>query len=225
MNIIITGAGKGIGFETVLKLSENPSHKIVAISRNVEALKFCSENVIPISFDLSLLPNLGTVQEWVGLLDFRVDVLINNAGLLINKPYAENSIDDFNQMMSVNIMAPHLLIQSLLPYFSPSSHVLNISSMGGFSGSVKFPGLALYSTFKGALCTLTECLAEELKPQGIAVNALCLGAVQTEMLSEAFPGYQAPISAKEMGGFVADFAEKGARFFNGKIIPVAITTP
>ncbi|MEI6348693.1 MAG: SDR family NAD(P)-dependent oxidoreductase [Bacteroidota bacterium] len=225
MNIIITGAGKGIGFEIVTELCKNSNHKIVCISRNIEALIGLSANVIPIAFDLEKLPNLNFYDEVASTLDNKVDILINNAGLLINKPYHEYSLDDFNNMMAVNIRAPHLLIQSLLPYFAAPSHIVNISSMGGFAGSAKFSGLALYSTFKGALCTLSECLAEELKPRQISVNALCLGAVQTEMLSKSFPGYIAPTSAKKMAKYIADFALNGNQFFNGKVIPVASTTP
>ena len=225
MNIIITGAGKGVGFETALQLSKNPEHKIVAISRTIDSLHGLSKNIIPIAFDLSELPNNQFIDEITKVLDHRVDVLINNAGLLINCDYDKYTLEDFNAMMNVNLRVPHLLIQSLLPYFAKPSHVVNISSMGGFSGSAKFPGLALYSTFKGALCTLSECLAEELKPRQISVNALCLGAVQTEMLSKAFPNYMAPTTAPQMAQYIADFAINGNKYFNGKIIPVANTTP
>jgi NAD(P)-dependent dehydrogenase (short-subunit alcohol dehydrogenase family) len=225
MNIIITGAGKGIGFETALQLSKNPEHKIVAISRTIDSLRGLSKNIIPIAFDLSELPNNQFIEDITKPLDHRVDVLINNAGLLITCDYDKYTLEDFNAMMNVNLRVPHLLIQSLLPYFTKPSHVVNISSMGGFSGSAKFTGLALYSTFKGALCTLSECLAEELKPRQISVNALCLGAVQTEMLSKAFPNYMAPTTAPQMAQFIADFAINGNKYFNGKIIPVANTTP
>jgi NAD(P)-dependent dehydrogenase (short-subunit alcohol dehydrogenase family) len=103
------------------------------------------------------------------------------------------------------------------------SHILNISSMGGFQGSVKFPGLSYYSASKAALACLSECLALEFDELGIKVNCLALGSVQTEMLEEAFPGYKAPIDAKKIGEFIADFAINGNKFINGKIIPVALT--
>jgi 3-oxoacyl-[acyl-carrier protein] reductase len=97
--------------------------------------------------------------------------------------------------------------------------------MGGIQGSSKFPGLAAYSSSKGALITLTEMLAEEYKESNISFNALALGAVQTEMLAEAFPGYQASTTAREMARFIADFALNGHQFFNGKVLPVAHSTP
>jgi NAD(P)-dependent dehydrogenase (short-subunit alcohol dehydrogenase family) len=97
--------------------------------------------------------------------------------------------------------------------------------MGGVQGSAKFAGLSAYSSSKAALCTLTECLAEELKLENISVNCLALGAVQTEMLSKAFPGYRAPLSASEMAEFIVQFARSGHYYFNGKILPVSSTTP
>jgi NAD(P)-dependent dehydrogenase (short-subunit alcohol dehydrogenase family) len=105
------------------------------------------------------------------------------------------------------------------------THIVNISSIGGFQGSVKFPGLSAYSSSKAALVCLTECLAEEFKDKNIAFNCLALGAVQTDMLNEAFPGYKAPVSASSMASFVTDFVLKAHHFMNGKIIPVSLSTP
>ena len=117
------------------------------------------------------------------------------------------------------------MIQALLTLFPKQSHILTISSMGGLQGSAKFSGLSLYSASKGALAVLTECLAEELSEQEIKCNCLALGAVQTEMLSKAFPGYTAPLNPEEMAEFIVEFALHGHRYFNGKILPVSLTTP
>ena len=106
-----------------------------------------------------------------------------------------------------------------------NSHIVNIGSMGGFQGSAKFKGLSLYSAAKGAVAVLTESMAEEFKERGIKVNALALGAVQTEMLASAFPGYKAPLTAGQMAEFIADFALNGHKYFNGKILPVSLSTP
>jgi NAD(P)-dependent dehydrogenase (short-subunit alcohol dehydrogenase family) len=105
------------------------------------------------------------------------------------------------------------------------SHIVNIGSMGGFQGSAKFAGLSAYSASKAALHNFTECLAEELKERKISVNCLALGSAQTEMLEKAFPGYESPVMAFEMGKYIADFALTGHKFFNGKVLPVAVTTP
>ena len=113
----------------------------------------------------------------------------------------------------------------ILPLMPNGGHVVTISSMGGIQGSLKFPGLAAYSSSKGAVITLSELLAEEYKEQGVAFNVLALGAVQTEMLSEAFPGYQAPIQPAEMANYIKDFALNGHTYFNGKVLQVSSTTP
>jgi NAD(P)-dependent dehydrogenase (short-subunit alcohol dehydrogenase family) len=97
--------------------------------------------------------------------------------------------------------------------------------MGGIQGSSKFPGLAAYSSSKGAVITLSELLAEEYKEQKISFNVLALGAVQTEMLAEAFPGYVAPLQPLDMAKYIADFSLKGHQFYNGKALQVSASTP
>jgi NAD(P)-dependent dehydrogenase (short-subunit alcohol dehydrogenase family) len=97
--------------------------------------------------------------------------------------------------------------------------------MGGFQGSVKFSGLTAYSSSKFAIAGLTELLAEEFKNENISFNCLAIGAAQTKMLEKAFPGYQAPVSGKEMADFIFNFATQQSKFINGKVIPVSVTTP
>src|SRR5581483_7914106 len=96
------------------------------------------------------------------------------------------------------------IIQNLLPLMPANAHIVNIGSMGGFQGSSKFPGLSAYSASKAALHNLTECLAQEFIDLGIKVNCLALGSAQTEMLEKAFPGYESPVMAFEMGKYIAD---------------------
>jgi NAD(P)-dependent dehydrogenase (short-subunit alcohol dehydrogenase family) len=164
----------------------------------------------------------GLIKQHVN----HIDILINNAGTLINKSFDAMSADEVNRLFSVNYTAPALLIKNLLPLLKAGkAHIVNITSMGGVQGSVKFAGLAHYSASKAALAVLTECLAEEYKNDDLVFNALALGSVQTEMLAEAFPNYKAPVTPEQMGAFIANFAINGRAFFNGKIIPVSITTP
>jgi NAD(P)-dependent dehydrogenase (short-subunit alcohol dehydrogenase family) len=155
----------------------------------------------------------------------RVDVLINNSGYLVNKPFEELSAEDFQRSYDVNVFGAVSMIKAALPFMNKEGHVVNVSSMGGVQGSAKFPGLAAYSSSKGAIITLTEVLAEEYKETGPAFNALALGAVQTEMLEEAFPGYEAPLTAIEMARYIMDFALKGNKYYNGKILQVSSSTP
>lgn len=233
MNIIITGASSGIGFETALEFTLNTEHKVICIARTADKLRKLLEIAKGITPDCTLLPVEFDIvnDDYAALVPFlkeqlgTVDILINNAGSLINKPFLETTPADMWQMLESNVMGHFNMIQNVLPLMPSGSHILNIGSMGGFQGSVKFPGLSAYSSSKAALHTLTECLAQELVETGIKINCLALGSAQTEMLERAFPGYQSPVMAFEMGKYVADFAKTGHRFFNGKTLPVAVTTP
>lgn len=227
-NIIITGASRGMGYDAALALAQQ-GHRVLALSRNEQALKEwqakggSSCQILP--FDIAADDGqqlLEYIKDWK-----QVDVLINNAGTLINKPFEAIDQADWERLFGVNFFGPVRLMQALQPLLkaSPRAHVLNIGSMGGYQGSSKFPGLLAYSVSKAAIANLTECLAEEWKEQGTAVNCLALGAVQTEMLAEAFPGMQAPVSSEQMGGFIAYFALNGHQFFNGKVLPVSVSTP
>lgn len=224
MNIIVTGAGRGIGLEVCKTFLQYPDNTIYAISRNIDALIALQERfpkLFPLSFDLES----NSFDEVVKHLDGKIDILINNAGLLINKAFEDFEQTDLERTMNVNFIAPFKLIQTLLPYFSEPAHLVNISSMGGFQGSSKFSGLSAYSSSKAALACLTECLAEELKPRNIKVNCLCLGAVQTEMLEMAFPNYEAEMQPIDISKFIVDFALQAHKYMNGKIIPVSMNTP
>lgn len=233
MNIVLTGASSGIGFEAALEFTLQTENKVVCIARSAEKLRKLLEIAKGINPDCTLLPVEFDIvnDDYAALVPFlkerlgTVDILINNAGALINKPFSALSAEDLNEMFQSNVTGHFNMIQNLLPLMHSGSHIVNIGSMGGFQGSVKFPGLAAYSSSKGALHTLTECLAFELADTGIKINCLALGSAQTEMLEQAFPGYQSPVMAFEMGKYVADFARTGHKFFNGKILPVAVTTP
>lgn len=233
MNIVITGASSGIGFETALEFALDSKNKVVCIARSADKLRKLLEiakginpdcTIFPVEFDLvnddynALIPFL---TERLGT----IDILINNAGRLINKPFIETTTADLAEMLESNVISHFKMIQHVLPLLKSGSHIVNVGSMGGFQGSVKFAGLSAYSASKAALHALSECLAYELNETGIKVNCLALGSAQTEMLEAAFPGYESPVLAFEMGKYIADFAKTGHKFFNGKILPVAVTTP
>lgn len=225
-NIIITGTSRGIGFELV-HLFAKAGHKILALSRNAQPVNNLHfDNITSLAFDLGEREDYEKVAtfvkaKWKG----QVDVLINNAGALLNKPFSETSIDDFELVYKTNVFGVAEMTRVVLPFMKPKAHVVTISSMGGVQGSMKFPGLAAYSSSKGAVITLTELLAEEYKDTGIAFNVLALGAVQTEMLEEAFPGYEAPTTALEMANYIYDFALTGNQYYNGKMLQVSSSTP
>lgn len=228
-NIVIVGGSRGIGKELALQLSEH--HNVLVLARNIEALRELEqvERPFPIRIESVNLtaPHLKDYLTTVIQSRFEhVDILINNAGYLVNKPFLSLSETDIKTSFTTNIMGLILTCQALVPFMkNRSSHIVNIGSMGGFQGSVKFPGLSVYSATKSAVAGFSECLAEELKEEKISVNCLALGAAQTEMLAEAFPGYEAPVSASKMAEFIADFSLTAHGWINGKVIPVSLSTP
>ena len=227
MNVIITGASRGIGFETAQLFLKN-NHQVFCLTRNTESLEnLNSHNLHIISTDLTSTESIDHAVNVIKSKVNCIDVVINNAGSIVNKPFEKIDYQELEIVYRVNVFAPFYLTQQLLHLLGRHSkaHVVNISSMGGFQGSAKFPGLSSYSSSKAAIAGLTECLAEEFKEKNISVNCLALGAVQTEMLEEAFPGYQAPLKPNQMAEYIYDFALKGHLFYNGKILPVSSSTP
>ena len=223
-NIIITGTSRGIGYEMALQFA-NAGHQVLAISRKTPQVLIEHENITCLPIDISDENQLQEVNEFVSRTWKRVDILIHNAGSLLHKNFTEITTQEFQNIYKVNVFAVAELTKICIPFMEKGSHVVTISSMGGIQGSMKFAGLSAYSSSKGAVITLSELLAEEYKENGIAFNVLALGAVNTEMLQEAFPGYEAPLSAKEMADYIYNFALTGNKYYNGKVLQVSSTTP
>ena len=226
-NIIIIGGSRGIGRSLAKKLSEN--HNVLVMARTLEKLESLQEEtggkVRIAAVDLAA----DNVREYLGTVFSKeftsVDILINNAGLLVNKPLLETPAEDIEAVYKANVFGTMYACQAVIPLMKNGGHIVNIGSIGGVQGSVKFPGIGIYSSSKAAVAGFTECLAEELKDDNIQVNCLALGAVQTEMLAEAFPGYEAPMGPEEMAEFIADFALTKNQWMNGKIVQVSKSTP
>jgi short-subunit dehydrogenase len=224
-NIIITGTSRGIGFELV-HLFANQGHNVLALSRNAQPVNNLHfDNISSMSFDLAKPEDYKRVEDFIKKEWTQVDILINNAGTLLNKPFSETSMLDFTQVYQTNVFGAAEMTRIVLPWMPKDGHVVTISSMGGVQGSMKFPGLAAYSSSKGAVITLTELLAEEYKESGPQFNVLALGAVQTEMLKEAFPDFQAPTTALEMAQYIHEFSLNGNKYYNGKMLQVSNSTP
>lgn len=227
MNVIVTGASRGIGLELIRQFLDH-GDTVFCLTRNTEALR--SLNTANLHVRATDLSSVESMKEAIAFIKHKtkaIDVIVHNAGSLVNKPYEAISYEELERVYKVNVFAPYYLTQQLLPVLGTEkrSHVINISSMGGFQGSAKFPGLTAYSSSKAAIAGLTECLAEELKDKNISVNCLAIGAVQTEMLAEAFPGYEAPLSPLQMAEYIFGFALQGHQYYNGKILPVSSSTP
>lgn len=226
-NILIIGASTGIGEEMTKLFALNKANTVLAISRNVESNTDFEklDNVICKNIDLESTNLKTDLHQFLDCFQ-SIDFVVFNAGKLINKPFLELAEEEIVSSYKVNVLSAFSVFQVVIPKMkNPNSHVVTISSMGAFQGSVKFSGLSSYSSSKAALTNLTEMLAEEFKDSNIRFNCLCLGAAQTTMLEQAFPGYQAPVSASKMAEFIVDFTLKANQWLNGKIIPVSLSTP
>lgn len=225
--IVVCGTSRGIGKAILAYLSKDPQLRIVALSRNVAELTEIykrNNQVTVLPFDLSLAVESQLNEHFMEIP--AVHGLINNAGYLEQGPVDKLSLDAYHRCMQTNFFGPVALIQWLFPRLkSGKAHVVNISTMGAFQGSVKFPGLSAYAASKAAITNFTEVFAEEQKDSGIRMNCLCLGAVNTEMLRDAFPGYVAPVNAEDMGAYIAEFTLQSGLVYNGKILPVSSSTP
>lgn len=223
---VITGASSGIGYELALQWA-NLGYHAICIARREDKLaqlkKESPERIHAITFNLSNFSEYHHLFEEISSITSHIDVLINNAGALINKPFDEFALEEFDRMVNVNYKAPYFLIQGLLPYIENSTlkSIINIGSIGGVNNTDKFPGLSIYSSSKGAISTLTECLAKEISAKGCSINCLALGAVQTEMLSNAFPGYIPDLTPDKMAKFIVQFILQNHHIVNGKVLQIA----
>ncbi len=224
MNILITGTSRGVGHALVQQFASASTTSVIAVSRTPQAPQ---ANVHNLQLNYTTPAGLTELLNYLTTNNLVIDVLINNAATLINKQFETITHNDFTTIFDTNVAAPYFLIQQLVVrnLFASSAAVYNISSMGGFQGTSKFAGLSLYSMTKGTLSNMTEVLAEELKHKNILVNAFALGAVATEMLSEAFPDYVTDVTTTNMANFIAQFVRSNNGLVNGKIIPVSSSTP
>jgi short-subunit dehydrogenase len=225
--VVIVGASRGIGKALVENFAKREEFEVIALSRNLEKMQADFGVLSSVKcFEFDLENNVKIQAKKIFSTIGKVDYLINNAGFLVNKPFEEITSQELQKSYQINLFGVFETVQGIIPFLNPSiSHIVNISSMGGFQGSMKFAGLSAYSTSKAALCSFTELFAEEYKNSSIAMNCLCLGSVQTEMLEEAFPGYQAPLNPKEVSEYISDFTINAHKYMKGKIIPLSLTNP
>lgn len=235
--VLITGASAGIGEALAIEIQKYSPKSMILLSRSSEKLMLLKNKMMDlpnnhtqievISVDITDENHLNKALEQIKNQFKEIHILINNAGYLVNKLFLEQDKEDLNRQFYVNYIAPSLIIKGLFPLINSSEHarIMNISSMGGYQGSSKFSGLSHYSASKGALAVLSECLAVEFQEFNINVNAIALGAINTQMLRAAFPTYQAPLEADELAEFVCNILNSRKMAFNGQVIPLALNNP
>jgi 3-oxoacyl-[acyl-carrier protein] reductase len=226
VQVVVTGAGKGIGFE-LCEVFSTLGCEVLAISRQHNPA-FQGQNIYHIQADIA---NAESTANQINKLfpsgHSTLRVLVHNAGVLINKPFETLSFEEMTTMNGVNYLFPMYLTQKLMPWLRQSSqaHTLYIGSMGGFQGSVKYPGLTVYGSTKAAGAGFIEGLASEYAGSRLYFNALSLGAVQTDMLKEAFPSLQDSLDVETICNWIAKFALEGFKVMNGQNLPISLGNP
>jgi 3-oxoacyl-[acyl-carrier protein] reductase len=231
--IIITGISRGLGKSLLLEALKHEHLNVIGISRNTQLVKneFVNSVRKPYLIDFNLSDEREDYTRLVQLIikEFgTVDYLINNAATINVKPFMEFTSNEIENLYKINVFSVLKLIREISPLMQNKqtrSHIVNISSMGGYQGSIKFPGLSIYASTKAAIANLTEGLAVEFAEKNISINCLAIGAVQTEMLKSAFPDYNGGVKPETMADYVLNFTIRAHQVFNGKILPVSNSTP
>jgi 3-oxoacyl-[acyl-carrier protein] reductase len=221
--VVITGAGKGIGYELAKSFLADPSFLVIGISRNTSQLELLNNPKLSI-IKGDLLHHYPSIITGIKQQTKEITHLINNAAQVHNAVIEETSDQHLNEVMQTNFHAPYKLIRDLSGLFVSGSHIINISSMSGFQGSKKFKGLSLYSASKAALASLAECVAEEWAERKVCCNCLALGSVDTDMIRISIPGLKPTVTAQQMAKYIYDFALNGHQYYNGRVLPVSLTT-
>lgn len=187
---LVTGGSRGLGRNTILHLARNgidtvftyrsSQSEAAAVAAEIRALGGTAVALQLDTADTSGFPGFADQLKTVLKDNWNrdsFDFLINNAGIGINKPFAETSEEEFDQLMNVHVKGVFFLTQTLLPLIADGGRILNLSS-----GLARFslPGYAAYGSMKGAVEVLTRYLAKELGSRGIAVNTIAPGAIETD---------------------------------------------
>lgn len=186
--ILITGASRGIGRGIAVALADKDIRLILhgrdqaALATTQQEAEARGATTKVVTADLSCPEEVAALAESLGAQP--VDVLINNAGIAIVKPVEEYTLDDWQATLAVNLTAPFLLTQKLLPRMTPGSSIVNILSVAAKTG---FAGWSAYCTSKFALEGFSQCLREEVRPRGIRVINIYPAATATEIWKE-IPG-------------------------------------
>lgn len=241
---LVTGASRGLGKNTALSLANKGVNVIVTYHSSLEEAKNVVSEIESIgSKAIALQLDTSNTKTFDGFVEQlkqslkdkwqieQFDFLVNNAGIGINKPFAETTEDDFDQLINIQVKGVFFLIQKLLPMIKDGGRIVNISS-----GLARFtlPGYAAYASTKGAIEVLTRYLAKELGPRQIAVNVVAPGAIETDFGGGAVrdnPEMNKAIASQtalgrvgvpdDIGGAIAALLSEDNRWINGQRIEVS----
>ena len=240
---LVTGASRGIGRATALALAETGAHVLVHYGRSAqEAESLVSEiqtkggRADAVSVDLGI-PNGGALlaKQVRSIVGDRLDVLVLNAGISKAARVADYTLEDFDNLFATNVRSPFFLVQQLLPILGEGSNIIVISSLGAHAvvgkPGLDNPSLLAYTSTKGALETLVKNWAAILGPQGIRVNAVAPGVIDTDMsnFAKTEAGREVTLGMQalkrigkpdDVADVVAFLASDKARWITGASIPV-----
>jgi 3-oxoacyl-[acyl-carrier protein] reductase len=187
---LVTGASRGIGRASALALAAAGAQVLVhyssgvieaqAVVADIRALGGRAEAV---GADLSTANGPHTLaQQVIAIVGARLDILVANAGVANAATIEDTTVEDFDRLFAVNVRAPFMLVQQLLPVLCEGSSIVLLSSL---AARAAVGNMAAYASTKGAIDTLVTHFAAALGPRGIRVNAIAPGVVDTEMSSFA----------------------------------------
>lgn len=216
---LITGGGRGIGAATAEALACKGARVIVASRTETEltttVARIQSAGLDATSIILDVADEAAVDAAFAGIAaEFgRLDILVNNAAILSSGPFAEMAMADWDRLLAVNLRGAVLCARQAFRLMRErGGSIVNVSSLGGVSGTEKFPGYTAYTVSKFALTGLTEALAAEGREHRIRVNAVAPGAVDTAMLRQAAPHLRTetgPADVAKVIAFLCDPTESG----------------
>lgn len=189
---LITGCNRGIG-RAIMEAFLKEGAKVLACSRRVDDALLADYNqldgdIIPIAMDLSDDDSIKCGMKEVQALKCPIDILVNNAGIAKFKPFVMSKVDDFKEMMQVNLYAPIMISQFVVKNMlkQKKGSIINLSSVSGLDANA---GNAAYGASKSAMTSLTRTMSKELAKANIRVNAIAPGFVDTDMSSQISKGF------------------------------------
>jgi len=207
---VVTGASRGIG-RAIAALLVGAGAKVVGCARQaVEEIIACDVGrpADVERFAAEVLRRFGTP-----------DLLVNNAGLVARAPLEETSLQNWDAVLDSNLKGTFLVTRAFLPAMRArrGGRIVNIASISGRQGTA---GLTAYCAAKHGVVGLTRALAEELRPDGIAVNAVCPGSVDTDMLRVGMPGARPAMSPEDVANVVIYLAAYAPPALTGSCVDV-----